>query len=226
MDIMTSDDDRERFELVAGALCLDFVDTVGGLRGAESEEFLMTYADLVRFSRQAGVLSPEVAGSLLRGAQRCPDDADAVLARAIALREALYHVLLAVLDGARCANDDLAILNGELARGLARTALEQTPAGFSWRWQGGEHSLDRMLSEIARSAADLLRSANVRIIRQCASDTCGWLFLDVTKNHSRRWCEMRACGNRDKVRRHRARRRNSADLTPQPSSSQKARGST
>ena len=44
-------------------------------------------------------------------------------------------------------------------------------------------------------------------IRECDGDTCGWLFLDTTRNHSRRWCDMRGCGNRAKVRRHRQKQR-------------------
>ncbi|HKV86045.1 MAG TPA: ABATE domain-containing protein [Ktedonobacterales bacterium] len=201
------DDGADHFALVAGSVCLDFVNTVGGLRGAQTEERLTSYADLTRWCRQAGVLTQDVTDGLLREAERRPDEARAVLIRALALREALYGILLAGLDGARCSEADLAILNGELAGGLARTALAQTSAGFTWRWNGGERRLDRMLGDIARSAADLLLSAQTSALRQCASDTCGWLFLDTTKNHSRRWCEMRACGNRDKVRRHRARKR-------------------
>ncbi|HEV2391667.1 MAG TPA: CGNR zinc finger domain-containing protein [Verrucomicrobiae bacterium] len=41
-------------------------------------------------------------------------------------------------------------------------------------------------------------------MRLCQGDTCGWLFVDSSKNHSRRWCDMRDCGNRAKARRHRA----------------------
>ncbi len=200
----------DQFSLVAGADCLDFVNTVGGLRGGHSEEYLATYADLVRWSEQVGLFSMDVADQLQREAERRPKEAHAVLERAIALREALYHILLAALEGARCADADLATLNGELAAVMSRMALEQTLAGFAWRWSGDKQCLDRTLGEIARSAAELLLAADIQALRQCASETCGWLFLDMTRNHSRRWCDMRGCGNREKVRRHRARQRSEA----------------
>jgi predicted RNA-binding Zn ribbon-like protein len=60
---------------------------------------------------------------------------------------------------------------------------------------------------VLRSAADLLTSDDLGRLRECASDTCAWLFLDHSKNRSRRWCDMTVCGNRDKVRRHRQRQR-------------------
>jgi predicted RNA-binding Zn ribbon-like protein len=60
---------------------------------------------------------------------------------------------------------------------------------------------------LARSAADLLTSEQHAYVRQCASEECTWLFIDRSKNHSRRWCDMGDCGNREKARRLRARKR-------------------
>jgi predicted RNA-binding Zn ribbon-like protein len=60
---------------------------------------------------------------------------------------------------------------------------------------------------VARSAAELLISPERACVRECASETCTWLFVDTTKNHSRRWCDMNSCGNRYKVRKFRAKPR-------------------
>src|SRR5207302_22567 len=68
-----------------------------------------------------------------------------------------------------------------------------------------EETLDRMLWPVIRSAADLLVSGEAQRVRRCASETCDWLFLDTSRNHSRRWCDMSGCGNRAKARRHYAR---------------------
>jgi predicted RNA-binding Zn ribbon-like protein len=59
-----------------------------------------------------------------------------------------------------------------------------------------------MLWPIASSAADLLTSERLKKVRLCEAKTCTWLFLDESRNHSRRWCDMKVCGNREKARRH------------------------
>ena len=87
--------------------------------------------------------------------------------------------------------------------------IVSTKEGFKWDWSE-ELALDRMLWFIARSAADLLTSGNLDRVRQCGDEECGWLFIDTTKNRSRRWCDMTDCGNRAKARRHYSRLRASS----------------
>jgi len=84
-----------------------------------------------------------------------------------------------------------------------------TPSGsrFEWGWPGAAPDLDRVAWWVARSAAELLTSPDLTFVRECASYDCGWLFMDATKNRSRRWCDMRTCGKRAKSRRHYERRR-------------------
>lgn len=99
------------------------------------------------------------------------------------------------------------MLNRELRRASADARLVASADGVEWRWEGNAEALDQMLVPIARSAAELLTSPEVDRVRECSSDTCGWLFLDVSKNRSRRWCDMKTCGNLQKVRRHRNKQR-------------------
>ncbi|MBI4413448.1 MAG: CGNR zinc finger domain-containing protein, partial [candidate division NC10 bacterium] len=73
---------------------------------------------------------------------------------------------------------------------------------FAWRWTGDGQRLDRMLWAVTRSAADLLTSGELAAVRECEAETCAWLFMDRSRNRSRRWCDMKACGNRAKARRH------------------------
>jgi predicted RNA-binding Zn ribbon-like protein len=128
-----------------------------------------------------------------------------VLERARELRETLYRIFGALAAEARPAEDDLARLNSELALTLARCRIEPEGAGFAWSWNEDSLALERPLWPIVRSAAELLTSPERALVKRCASDTCLWLFLDRTKNHARRWCDMKVCGNRAKVRRHRRR---------------------
>ena len=137
-----------------------------------------------------------------------PAEAQAVLTRAHALREAIYRLMLARIQGQAADPADLERLNGELPAALARARLEPTGQGYTLGWAPDPQALDRMLWPIAYSAADLLTNPDLlERVGQCADDRgCGWLFLDLTKNRSRRWCAMRGCGNRAKAARHYQRR--------------------
>src|SRR5262249_56803423 len=85
---------QDTYSLIAGATCLDFLNTVGGRRGGQTQEYLRTYSDLVRWSRQAGLLETDMADRLLQDAAARSDEADAILARAVVLRETLYQIFL------------------------------------------------------------------------------------------------------------------------------------
>jgi predicted RNA-binding Zn ribbon-like protein len=127
-----------------------------------------------------------------------------VLSRALELREALYRIFRAAGKGKSPAEGDLAILNSELKASLGRLRIGKDKGGFQWHWKDDALRLDNPLGPIARSAADLLTHGHaLEQVGQCHGDNCGWLFVDLSKNHSRRWCDMRDCGNRAKVRRFR-----------------------
>ena len=201
---------QKRFEFVAGDVCLDFTNTVGGKRGLSAREYLNSYADFVSWCRQADLLQAATADALLRSAGRHADESGAALRRAIALREAIYRIFAALASGESPQASDLDHLNAELSTHLGRLRLTSNKKGFNWTWLNSDDALDQPLGPIARSAADLLTSPHLlEQVRQCEGDTCGWLFVDSTKNHSRRWCVMSDCGNAAKVRRFRMKNRRS-----------------
>lgn len=208
-------------DLIAGRLCLDYVNTVDwrdGERVDDQGELLRTYGDLVAWARHADIVRENEAANLLAAALRRPNDAAAVLRDAILLREALYHLFAAAMQGHAADTGDLDTFNAALARTLAQARITPTalPAlddgaggagGFAWSWSRDANELDQMLRPIVRSAADLLTSAELGRVRVCADEHCRWFFLDTSRNHSRRWCSMEDCGNRAKARRHYQRRR-------------------
>jgi predicted RNA-binding Zn ribbon-like protein len=194
--------------LLGGDVSLDFANTVDWHASEHPEEFLATYADLVAWGRRVGILAEAEAVGLLAEAARRPEEARAVLARAVALREALFRIFRAVADDQLAAAGDLALFNDALGEALARLRVApRDGAGFSWTWDGGAEALDRVLWQVLRAAAELLTSVELRRVRMCAGEGCGWFFLDTSKNRSRRWCSMESCGNRAKARRHYQRRR-------------------
>jgi predicted RNA-binding Zn ribbon-like protein len=200
------------FEISGGALCLDLTNTVSN-RGTEPIERLVGYGDLVDWARQAGAADDGEARALRRRAAAEPDAAAAVLARARALREALYALFSAAAAGRPGPEPALAVLNAELPAALARRRLARDGAAYRWRDAAGEDGppLDAPLAPAVRSAAELLTSDELALVRECAADTCGWLFLDRSRNRSRRWCDMKVCGNRAKARRHYRRRKAAGD---------------
>jgi predicted RNA-binding Zn ribbon-like protein len=191
------------FELVGGELCLDFVNTLDGSRDTgNGRETLTSYADLVAWGRQAGIVTDGEAKGLLREAARRPREAAEALEQAIALRETIYRIFRAVINERSPGKADLAALNAALSRALAQSQVVKQGESFVWDWSRNDDAMDRLLWPVARSAAELLTSAELSRARQCGGDECTWLFMDTSKNRSRRWCDMKGCGNRAKSRRH------------------------
>lgn len=203
-DIPRADHD---FEFVGGSVALDFANTLGGMHTAPTHEHLVEYKDLVEFARSATTLSRPEARRLIEEAARQPARAAAVLRRAIVLREGIWRVFDAFATNARADAADLATIQEEELVALKHARFAQSGSEVAYQWSD-ELTLDRPLWDIGRAAAELLRSkGDLARVRECGSDTCEWLFIDKSRNHSRRWCDMNDCGNTAKVRRYRQRRR-------------------
>jgi predicted RNA-binding Zn ribbon-like protein len=187
---------------LAPRVCLDFANSLDSRPTKHPQESFTSYADLVSWSQRAGVLTQDAAQSLTQQAALRPAAAAKVLTRAIALREALYRIFSAVAGQRAPQAADLDLLNDILGEAMAVLRITQTTDGFAWEWSSDAKGLERLLWPIAQSAADLLTAGELQTVRECAAPTCGWLFLDTSRNHSRRWCDMKACGNRAKARRH------------------------
>jgi len=119
-------------------------------------------------------------------------------------RTTLHRLLRAEATGVGADPKDLAVLNRVLLRAGARRGLIPTVRGYGWGWLNEGTGTERSLWPIAFSAARLLEGADLGRLKSC--DGCGRLFLDGSRNRSRRWCDMQGCGNRAKVARHRARK--------------------
>jgi len=196
-------EEKRLFNLtLAGQLSLDLVNTVDWRTSDHPQELLNSYGDLVRWGRHTGLLSETEGRRLMREAGRRPAEADQVLESALALRETLYRIFSAVAKGRRAEAPDLDYLNGKLSKALSRRRVTPAQEGYVWDWTRGESDLGWLLWEVARASGDLLTSHDLKRLRECAGEGCAWMFLDTSRNQSRRWCSMRVCGNRAKARRH------------------------
>jgi predicted RNA-binding Zn ribbon-like protein len=186
------------------ARCLAFINTLSARPTEDPSERLVSYEALVAWAIEAAVLREADGAELMARSRRREAEAASVLARARDLRELLHAVVAASGEGRVASAPTLSRLAEYLSGAFARARLVPDDGTLQWVYAGGEE-LDRVLWEIARAAARFVGSGLLRRVRACVASDCGWWFVDATRNHSRRWCEMKSCGNREKLRRFRAR---------------------
>jgi predicted RNA-binding Zn ribbon-like protein len=198
---------EETFRCPGGALCLDFCNSGQGIRGSSKQEWIAGYGELIDWLKAGQAIGAAQAARLRAAEERAPEKAREIWTRAIELREALARVLLARTEGKKPQPADLKVIDAEYARSAPFARLAPTDEGFAWSLDPSAEAPDAALRPIVESAVALLTSERLARLRRCGNSTCYWLFVDETRNCSRRWCEMASCGNVMKVRRHRARQR-------------------
>ena len=191
------------FDLVGGARCLDFANTAGAVRTSQPRDDLKNYSGLLTWSRQSGILNKSQALDLEKAAHRRPRERERAWRRALKLRSAIYEIFSALAARKAAPASGLEVLNEELLESATKTLIVQEKSRFEVQLVPEACGLLLPLHAVARDAAGLLTSRHLKEVRECGAPTCSWLFLDRTRNHSRRWCDMTMCGNRMKQVRHR-----------------------
>lgn len=199
-------------DFIGGRLCLDFINSAWARFQVPTRERFTDIGAVITWARSAGTMDDAQAARLQAAADADPAAAETALVHAIAVREALYRTFSAIAAGRSPVADDLAMINEIMIEAMAQLAVAETTDGFTWRPRSAGDRLDQLLWPVIRSTAQLLTSPAFSRVRECAGERCGWIFLDTSKNRTRRWCDMRTCGNVAKARRHQARQRhNSGD---------------
>jgi predicted RNA-binding Zn ribbon-like protein len=198
---METPDYIERLRKVGGDVALDFANTEDG---DPPEECLRGYDDLVAWSVWVGLLSGGEGERLAAEAEGRPGEAREAYRDALTLRGALQGVFRAVAEDEAPALRDLETLRLYEREALTRAGLVREGRSFRWEWED-PRDLSGMLWPIAHAAAGLLTSGNLDRLKLCAG--CYWVFLDASRNRSRRWCTMEVCGTDEKKRRYVAKRR-------------------
>jgi len=187
--------------LVGGHPALDFINTVHDWTVSAPHDYLSEFADAVRFGEAAGLLTRADTSRLRRRA------AHIELTRLRELRALLKRIFQMQLSGQAPSNADLSKLSANLAETAHATRLIaasrshrslQIPIRREITRERAGDALLRL--RIAESAVALLVSDAMLRVKSCP--TCGWFFLDLSKNRSRRWCSMDACGSVAKARRY------------------------
>jgi predicted RNA-binding Zn ribbon-like protein len=193
----------ERFKLLAGHPALELVNTLDLRFSAQMVDLIPTYKDLLRFATQLELLTAEQARKLGRSVDA--KEAQRVLTSTVELREALATVFYSRMEDGKPPAAQIRILEQQFHAAALHRRLLAGDAHLEWRWSGVERQAEIPLWMLAQTASDLLVSNDAELVKDCGDPTCRWLFLDVSKNHTRRWCDMATCGNRMKARRYHAR---------------------
>lgn len=197
-----------QFQIVAGEPCLDFVNTLDNRAiPGEEIELLESYSALTEWAEQAGLIPTRQRRSLASLANVDSERALFVLRSAIRLRECLYRMFQRIVSDQPPASADLALLGSYVASSYSRLRLLPGDHAFRLDWGAPAQRLDSVLWPVVKSAVELLTSEDLKRVRQCDVSTCRWFFVDRSKNHSRRWCDMKICGNRVKARKFYGRNR-------------------
>jgi predicted RNA-binding Zn ribbon-like protein len=190
--------------LVGGSLALDFANTAGGRFLPEPSEHLHTPADVVDWSMHAGAADAATARRAGAVIAKDSEEGGKLLRHAVQLREAIHRAGMAIAHGEETATADLDIVKDFARKAIAAAALVPADAGYAFDFSGAPTEF-ALLGQVAWSAIELLQHGRLDRLKECPGDDCGWLFIDTSKNGSRRWCDMATCGNRSKVNRHRHR---------------------
>jgi predicted RNA-binding Zn ribbon-like protein len=182
--------------IVAGNLALDFVNTRGGPRhGPADSEWLSSYEDFAAWSSRAGLADPSTppAGTAPPAARL------AAFARVQACRDDMYEIFLALADGSAPPEAALRRIQLTYVEALAHGQLTHGTQGCAWTWDPGSGPLAPLWSVVA-AAVELLTHGPADRIKSCHA--CRFMFIDQSKNSSRRWCSMDDCGKTAKIARY------------------------
>jgi predicted RNA-binding Zn ribbon-like protein len=183
-------------KLIGGNLSLDFANSFYNWQSG--------YLNLVAWSAKNAIIEEETADSLIKTAKARPAEAYRVFEQAVKLSDLIYNLFSALAAGRKVAGEDLAFLNSLLKPVSEQLELVEKPVGFEWGWKKTENetNLDQVLWPVIRATADLLTSKELDRVKECPGEGCGRLFIDLSRNRSRKWCDMDHCGMLVKSRNH------------------------
>jgi len=199
--------------LIGGHEALDLVNTVGARRERIGGDYLATYDDLLLWASRQGLLAEADISTLRAMAQANPAGSSAALERLKRLRECIWRIWASMSDGGTMDSADLCLLTDEVAAAQQARTLAWTGTACEWHWTEAAR-FDAVTARAAVAVAELLVGQHLHRVRECEGRNCGWLFLDTTRNGTRRWCSAEECGSLARVTRFRAKRKTRKDGTP------------
>lgn len=195
--------------LDGGALGFHFINTVNAWRGPHIYEYLYSYGELMLWCEKVKILTPAHRKLLLQYADQHIEEAETVLHKLKKVRETLYQLFSAVAAMEDIPDTVLERFNRVLHPALSHIIFFPTPAGIQQGWKEDHKDLMYPVYPVMKSAYDILTQEDRTRIKEC--ETCGWIFLDQTKNNKKRWCSPLTCGTMDKSKRYYHRKKDNAE---------------
>lgn len=188
----------ETLEIIGGSLCLDFANTINSRREPE-HDYLEKYSDLVDWAIKVGVLSTPQGEWVQSRAKLDEINTREALKKALELRELLFQLFSNLSRQSEPPREMVRAFINLYSESISHGILQKYGDAFIVDWEM-EAGFDALLWPIIYSAGQLLLSEKLVRLKECPG--CGWLFIDTSKNQTRRWCSMNACGTRDKMQRY------------------------
>ncbi len=202
--LMETTNDVSRMRIVGGNLALDYVNTRSGPpAGPPDDDVLHRYEDLVAWACHVGMVTEPEAARLRRQSRTEPEGARVLFGRALRVRDYLDELFRTAATGGQPSGPHLTRLRDDTAEALAHAQIVPRDGRYRWLWTDHQ-DLGRPLWPIVHAAAESLTTGPLDRIKTCAG--CRFIFVDESKNRSRRWCSMEDCGTAAKIRRYTARR--------------------
>lgn len=180
-----------------GILCLDFVNTISNRNKPSPFDYLSGFRELLEWYGRTGVITAKVSHTLERLAKGYPQKAAVVFNKTIALRELLLRLFTAAIHRKAPDASDIVLFNTYVADAYANIEVAWKPAQRQGELLFNAPALEQLTWWLVKSALELYTGKSLQQVRQCPA--CGWLFLDKSRNGSRKWCSMSSCGDIHKV---------------------------
>ncbi len=186
--------------LDAGNASLDLVNSGYGMVPGEIVERLHSYTDFLTLACRHGIIHQQTSITLQDEANRNPELAANALNEVKYVRKVLYTIFSTLANRGKIDQEVLATFNQYLADTLAHRKISISGVKLFRDWSVQDGDLSQVLRHYVLSAYEILTGSKNIFIKQCGR--CTWLFLDESKNHRRKWCDMKVCGSSDKAKRY------------------------
>ena len=186
--------------LDGGCHSLNFINTIHSRTEEQAFDYLKSYYDLLDWCSKVRLLPNGRINRLKNAVQKNETKAESILKQIKGKREVLHQVFSSLINKKKIDSTAEDEFNESLSNALSNLAFKFEKGKINLGWQENGIDLFEPIWIIFKDAFDILNSIQLNRIKECRS--CGWLFLDKSKNNSRAWCNMQTCGSIDKSKRY------------------------
>jgi predicted RNA-binding Zn ribbon-like protein len=186
---------------IASDPVLDFLNTVDAQGRSADQNRLLSYGSLIAWGKAAGLIDPNEEREIADAFSSAPAESEQALYDLLQWREAVYRVFETIAKNEKPPANDWLTVEAWIKKAISSARLSRDKNGATcWKTPPGTIDLTTIPHRLALGLHELLAGSLFTNLKQC--EGCTWLFIDTSKNHTRRWCSMATCGNRAKAQRH------------------------